>query len=70
MSPRACILHADIHPMDADCQDAAHQWEKGWDHLDGADLHHAYEAAVERLILNALIRDCAPAGGTARPLYH
>ncbi|MFJ3699452.1 hypothetical protein ACIPW9_35910 [Streptomyces sp. NPDC090052] len=59
----ACILHATIHPVRADCLDAARHWEKDRDHLTGADLHHAYQAAVERLILNTLIRDLAPSAG-------
>lgn len=69
LPPSACVLHADIHPMGADCQDAALQWEKGREHLTGADLRDAYEAAVERLILDTLIRDLAPVGSAVRPLY-
>ncbi|MFE6126690.1 hypothetical protein ACFQ6Q_00235 [Streptomyces sp. NPDC056437] len=52
--PQACLLHADIHPMQRDCWGAVFTWQVANDHLEGQDAHDAYQAAVERRMLDQI----------------
>jgi hypothetical protein len=58
----ACLLHADYHAMDADCWDVTTGWY--FDHQDEPtrQQRNAYQAAVERRILDGL-RPTVPAVG-------
>ncbi|MFD5899075.1 hypothetical protein [Streptomyces sp. NPDC060366] len=60
-SPTACLLHADVHVMDADCWAAVLNWQAANDHLEPHEAHDAYQAAVERRMLNQVTRQHAPA---------
>lgn len=61
--PGACILHGDFHPMDSTCWGATTDWYLTHDHLTAAEAHDAYQAAVERAMLDRHAR--AQAANTA-----
>jgi hypothetical protein len=54
--PGACILHADIHPMTSECWGATLGWYLEHDHLKESDARAAYQAAVERKMLDLIAR--------------
>lgn len=54
--PTPCILHAAVHPMDADCWAAVLTWQAANDHHEPHETRDAYGAAVERRMLDQLTR--------------
>lgn len=52
--PTPCLLHADIHPLDADCWTAVHNWQTANSHLEPHESRDAYQAAVERRMLDQI----------------
>lgn len=59
---RACILHADIHALSSDCNAAAAWWRADRLHIPAADVEDAYQAAVERRMLDHLVQAAVPGG--------
>lgn len=55
-APTMCLRHGDFHVMDSDCWGATLDWQLANTHLDGQDARDAYLAAVERRMLDNLIR--------------
>ncbi|GAA4626682.1 hypothetical protein GCM10023196_035920 [Actinoallomurus vinaceus] len=52
--PAACLLHADIHVMEQTCWNAAIDWYAAhWD-MPPAEQRNAYQAAVERRMLDQI----------------
>lgn len=62
--PTACLLHADIHVMRQECWGVTLEWNLEHQHLDLAERRDDYQAAVERKMLDNLMRvhqpDTAP----------
>jgi hypothetical protein len=58
----ACLLHGDFHVMGHECWDVTLDFELDYQHLAPQDRRDAYQFAVERKILDDLIRAqlCAP----------
>lgn len=54
--PTMCLLHGDYHAMIPDCWGAALDWQLAHPHLDGPEGRDAYQAAVERRMLDLLVR--------------
>lgn len=50
----ACLTHADYHVMDPDCWGAVLDWNDRHQHLPEAERRNAYQAVVERRILDRL----------------
>jgi hypothetical protein len=59
----ACLLHADFHPMAPECWAATTGWYFAHGHLPDAEQRSAYQAEVERRMLNGLCGAGEPAGG-------
>ncbi|MGW6569716.1 hypothetical protein [Streptomyces sp. NPDC054975] len=55
--PAACILHGDFHPMASECWGATVDWYFAHDHLDQMAARDAYQAAVERQMLDRHARE-------------
>jgi hypothetical protein len=52
----ACLLHGDFHVMSHECWDVTLDYELDHQHLNPQDRRDAYQAAVERKMLDDLIR--------------
>lgn len=50
----ACLLHADYHAMAPDCWGVTLDWMFGHEDIPEPQRRDAYQAAVERSILNEL----------------
>lgn len=57
--PTACLLHADIHVMDRECWSVTLDWYFTHDHLEAGEARDDYQAAVERKMLDQLMREHA-----------
>lgn len=55
--PTACLLHADFHVMGQDCWGVTLDWYFTHDHVTGQEARDAYQAAVERRMLDQLTRE-------------
>lgn len=55
--PTACLLHADVHVMGQACWSTTLDWYFTHDHLEGQEARDAYQAAVERKMLDQLAPD-------------
>lgn len=55
--PTACLLHADVHVMARDCWSTTLDWYFTNDHVTGQEARDAYQAAVERKMLDQLTRE-------------
>ncbi|MET9436968.1 hypothetical protein [Streptomyces sp. NPDC006551] len=58
-TPTVCLLHADIHPMTSECWGATLDWYLAHDHLEDSEARAAYQAAVERKMLDQHVRQQA-----------
>ncbi|WP_329126214.1 hypothetical protein [Streptomyces sp. NBC_01353] len=56
LTPAACILHGDFHPMTSECWGATLDWYLAHEHLGQAAARDAYMAAVERKMLDQHVR--------------
>jgi len=54
-----CLLHADVHVMDADCWAHTVDWYFAHEHLDQAAARDDYQAAVERKMLDQIVQQPA-----------
>lgn len=54
--PTMCLLHGDFHVMRQDCWAVALDWQFAHTHLQGQDARDAYLTAVERQMLDNLMR--------------
>jgi len=54
--PTTCLLHGDFHVMGHECWDVTLDFELDYQHLAPQDRRDAYQAAVERKMLDNLIR--------------
>jgi hypothetical protein len=52
-----CLLHGDFHAMSQDCWGVTLDWQFERPHLEGQAARDAYLAAVERQMLDHLIRN-------------
>lgn len=52
--PTTCLLHADCHVMSEECWGATLKWFFEHDSLSDRDKRNAYQAAVERRMLDAI----------------
>lgn len=52
----ACLLHGDVHVMSQECWEVTIDFELTHQHLLPQDRRDAYQAAVERKMLDHLIR--------------
>lgn len=59
--PTACLLHADIHVMEQPCWAATFDWMLANEDIPEAERRAAYQAAVERRILDGLTDTQPPA---------
>ena len=50
----ACLLHADFHVMESECWGATLDWYTAHQDVPEAQRRDAYQAEVERRMLNAL----------------
>lgn len=57
--PTMCLHHGDFHIMSPDCWGAALDWQLAHPHLDGPEGRDAYQAAVERKMLDDLVKELA-----------
>ncbi|MEU8469633.1 hypothetical protein AB0F30_17195 [Streptomyces sp. NPDC029006] len=55
--PTMCLKHGDFHVMDSDCWDVTLDWYFSSQHLNDQASRDAYLAAVERQMLDNLIRN-------------
>lgn len=55
--PTMCLRHGDFHVMDSDCWGATLDWQLAHPHLEGQAGRDAYLAAVERQMLDNLVRN-------------
>lgn len=53
-APSACLLHAEFHVMGADCWDTTVSWYFDHGAGDPTEQRDAYQAAVERRMLNTI----------------
>ncbi|QGZ53400.1 hypothetical protein GPZ77_34815 (plasmid) [Streptomyces sp. QHH-9511] len=54
--PMACLLHAEVHPMTSTCWGTTLDWYLLHDHLEQAEARDAYQAAVEREMIDRHVR--------------
>jgi hypothetical protein len=52
----ACLLHADVHPITFGCWEAAVDWYFTCRHRSSRSARDAYQAEVERRLLDRLLR--------------
>ena len=57
--PTVCLLHADVHVMEADCWGATLDWYLAHADLDHAEARDDYQAAVERKMLDQIAQEQA-----------
>lgn len=50
----ACLLHADFHVMAPECWGSVLDWQSAHEGIPEAQRRDAYQAAVERRMLDAL----------------
>lgn len=53
--PGMCLLHADYHPLTADCWTHMADWFFDHQHLADTDARDWYQADVERAMLDNLL---------------
>ncbi|MFB7867410.1 hypothetical protein [Streptomyces sp. NPDC056069] len=56
VTPGACLLHADFHPMTSECWGVTLDWYVAHDHLADTQARAQYQAAVERQMLDRHVR--------------
>lgn len=56
VQPTMCLLHGDFHVMGQACWAATLDWQLTHTHLEGQQARDAYLAAVEREMLDNLMR--------------
>jgi hypothetical protein len=54
--PTMCLRHGDFHVMDPGCWGVSLDWQFTHPHIEGQQARDAYLAAVERQMLDNLIR--------------
>ncbi|MFF8610825.1 hypothetical protein ACF06X_33505 [Streptomyces sp. NPDC015346] len=55
-APTVCLLHADVHYMTSTCWGVTIDWYLAHDHLEESEARAAYQAAVEREMLDRIAR--------------